>query len=87
MYISIRYTCIYSKQIKSTSVPEKYDRYTGIITITNKSNFEKASVIIEKKDVVLNYDSYTKREKIYNSEGIWIDTKPLNHNNNYTNTK
>ena len=43
-------------------------------------NYQKASVIIEKKDVVLNYDSYTKREKIYNNEDIWIDTKPLNYN-------
>ena len=42
-------------------------------------NYQKASVIIEKKDVVLNYDSYTKREKIYNNEDIWIDTKPLNY--------
>ena len=44
-------------------------------------NYQKASVIIEKKDVVLNFDSYTKREKIYNNEDIWIDTKPLNYNN------
>ena len=57
---------------------------TTATKFNTKSNFEKASVIIEKKDVVLNFDSYTKREKIYNSEGIWIDTKPLNHNNNYT---
>lgn len=35
------------------------------------TNYEKASVLIEKKEVVLNYDSYTKREKIYN--------KGLNH--------
>ena len=48
---------------------------TKINTITN---YQKASVVIEKKDVVLNYDSYTKREKIYDHEGIWIDTKPVN---------
>ena len=45
------------------------------------SNYQKASVVIEKKDVVLNYDAYTKREKIYNNKDIWIDTKPLNYNN------
>ena len=44
-------------------------------------NFNKASVLIEKKDVILNFNSYTKREKIYNNEGIWIDTKPLKYNN------
>ena len=51
------------------------------------SNYQKASVIIEKKDVILNSDSYTKREKIYNNEGIWIDTKPLNYNNIPLHTK
>ena len=40
-------------------------------------NYEKGSVIIEKKKVVLNYNSYTKRNKIYNENGLWIDTKPL----------
>ena len=48
--------------------------------INTISNYQKASVLIEKKDVILNSNSYTKREKIYNNEGIWIDTKPLNYN-------
>ena len=47
-------------------------------TITNYTN---ASVLIEKKDVKLNHDSYTKRIKIFNKEGLWVDTKPLNYNN------
>ncbi len=51
------------------------------------TNYEKASVLIEKKNVILNHDSYTKREKVYNNEGIWIDTKPLNYNNICPNTK
>ena len=41
------------------------------------TNYEKASVLIEKKDVILNYNSYTKREKLFNEEALWIDTKPL----------
>ena len=41
------------------------------------TNYEKSSVLIEKKDVILNYNSYTKREKIFNPKGIWIETKPL----------
>lgn len=44
-------------------------------------NYENTSVLIEKKEVELNYNSYMKRDKIYNSKGIWIDTKPLLHNN------
>jgi DNA polymerase type B, organellar and viral len=51
---------------------------TKFNTITD---YKKASVLIEKKDVILNHDSYKKREKIYNNEGIWIDTKPLLLNN------
>ena len=45
------------------------------------TNYEKASVLIEKKSVVINHDSYTKREKIYNNDNIWIDTKPLVYKN------
>lgn len=52
---------------------------TGIKNHTTK-NYEKGSVLIEKKEVILNYDSYIKREKVYNENNIWIDTKPLNHN-------
>jgi hypothetical protein len=58
-------------------------RATKYNTITN---YEKASVLIEKKDIILNQDSYTKREKIYDNKGIWIDTCPLNFTNiNYCN--
>jgi hypothetical protein len=32
-------------------------------------------------DVYVSSESFTKREKIYNSEGLWIDTKPLVYNN------
>lgn len=46
----------------------------------SKTNYGKASVLIEKKDVILNYDSYTKRDKIYTNEGLWTDTKPLLYN-------
>jgi hypothetical protein len=45
------------------------------------TNYSKGSVLIEEKEVVLNYDSYTKRHKLYNDEGTWIDTKPLEANN------
>ena len=46
---------------KSDVVAEKFN------TITN---YEKGSVSIEKKNVTLKYDSYAKREKIYNKENI-----------------
>jgi DNA polymerase type B, organellar and viral len=39
--------------------------------------YDKASVIIQKKDITINSNAYTKREKVFNNKGIWIDTKPL----------
>ena len=42
------------------------------------TDYKKASVLIEKKEVILNYDSYTKRKKIYDNNKIWIDTLPIN---------
>lgn len=66
------------EDFKSMYFHNKNITATKFNTVTN---YEKASVLIEKKDVILNYDSYTKREKVYNNEGIWIDTKPLNYNN------
>ena len=43
-----------------------------------KTNYQKASVLIEKKNVTLSSASYTKRKKCYSDDNIWIDTKPLN---------
>lgn len=40
-------------------------------------SYENAYATIEEKNITLNHDSYTKRTKIYNNDGIWIDTKPL----------
>jgi hypothetical protein len=34
------------------------------------TNYEKGSVIIEQKQITLKYDSYNKREKIFNDAGI-----------------
>lgn len=50
----------------------------------SKTDYANASVLIEKKDITLNYNSYTKRTKIFNDKGIWVDTQPLNiYKNNY----
>ena len=55
-----------------------YNKQNVVATKLNSiTNYEKASVLIEKKEVILNFDAYTKREKIYNDQGIWIETKPL----------
>lgn len=49
--------------------------------INTSTNYEKACVLIDKKSINLNYNSYIKREKIYDKKGIWINTKPLNIKN------
>ena len=60
-----------------------YDNKNVVATKTNiKTNYQKASVLIEKKYVIINYDSYTKRTKFYNNEGLWVYTKPLIMNDN-----
>jgi hypothetical protein len=36
----------------------------------SKSNYKVGYVNIDTKEVILNFDSYTKRDKIYNKEGL-----------------
>jgi hypothetical protein len=40
-------------------------------------NWSEGFVNIENKEISLSPSSYTKRIKILNNEGIWIDTKPF----------
>ena len=40
------------------------------------TNYEKGSVVISTKNIILNYNCYKKREKVY-IDGLWVDTKPL----------
>jgi hypothetical protein len=40
-------------------------------------DFIEGTVNIYTKPIIIRYNSYTKREKIYNNDGIWIDTKPI----------
>lgn len=60
-----------------------YFKQQNVIAIKNdtKTLFDKGSVIISTKPVNLNQDVYKKREKIFNNEGLWVDTKPLTFNN------
>lgn len=39
-------------------------------------NYKEGYVNINRKNLTLNYDSYTKREKLY-VNGVWVDTKPI----------
>ena len=57
-----------------------YYRQQNVIAIKNdsKTYYDKGSVVISTKTVNLNHDVYKKRQKIFNKEGLWVDTKPLN---------
>jgi hypothetical protein len=62
------------------------DMYFNQKNISTKRNntktlYDKASVILGTKNIILNHDSYTKREKIFNNNNLWIDTKPLSYYN------
>ncbi len=45
------------------------------------TSYEKGFVSIDFKNVILRYDSYEKREKIYDKKGLWVNTRPLMFNN------
>ena len=57
------------------------NKNVSAIKTENIKNLSEGSVTIQDKKVMLNYDAYSKREKIYDENGIWIDTKPLLYNN------
>ena len=46
----------------------------------SKSDFATGTVNIYNKNVTLRHNSYDKREKLFNEEGKWINTKPLTLN-------
>ncbi len=45
------------------------------------TNYEKASVLIEKKRCIIKFWFLYKKRKVFNNEGIWINTKPLLYKN------
>lgn len=58
--------------------------------LKNYSKFlwEKGTVnIYSNKPTVIKHNSYIKREKIYNENGLWIDTKPLYFKANFINNQ
>lgn len=46
--------------------------------ISSITNYSKGSVTIKPSKITINWNSYKKRDKIYNPEtNLWIDTRPL----------
>ena len=44
-------------------------------------NINKGFVLIREKKILLKHNAFTKRKKIYSSNGSWIDTIPIIYNN------
>ena len=57
---------------------QKYFNKKTVIAqkFTSETSHGKGFVLIKKVDVTLNWDSFTKRDKIY-KDNYWVDTKPL----------
>lgn len=49
------------------------------IKSNTETNYLEGYVDIGTKKVKLNADAYSKREKLYTAEGLWIDTKALEY--------
>lgn len=78
-----------SKGVNSDSLTkEDYENmfFNNKNIVAKKSNsivdLAKGTVNIYKnKETFLNYNSYTKRNKIYNLDGLWENTKPIWYSN------
>lgn len=50
--------------------------------ISGKINYSLGSVMIDNKKIIIDWNSYIKREKIYDSKtNLWIDTRALYYDN------
>lgn len=57
-----------------------YQKNTKAMKNYAERSYEEGFVNIKNnKTTILNFDAYKKRDKIFNSEGIWVDTKPLEY--------
>jgi hypothetical protein len=74
---------IYNTSLTLEDFKKMYNQSENVIGIKshNTKNYEKGFVKITEKQVKINFDSFKKREKIYNKDNLWIDTKPLVYNN------
>ncbi len=78
---------IKAKGLNSSSITleDFKNMYKGINVVgikqNTETNYEKGSVIIGQKEVILDHNSYKKREKVYQNSK-WVDTRPLSYKNN-----
>lgn len=80
----LEYLVIKSKGVlnNSLSIGDFMDMYyldknIKAIKANTITDYSHGSVSFGFKEAILKHDAFTKREKIYNNDGLWIDTKPL----------
>lgn len=60
------------KTMYLNSQPIKADKLSSIV------NYNKGSVLLQTKEITIDWDSFKKREKIFDSKyNLWVDTRPL----------
>lgn len=46
--------------------------------LSSNTNYNKGSVLLQTKKITIDWDSFKKREKIFDSKfNLWVDTRPL----------
>jgi DNA-dependent RNA polymerase auxiliary subunit epsilon len=46
--------------------------------LSSNINYNKGSVLLQTKEITIDWDSFKKREKIFDSKfNLWVDTRPL----------
>lgn len=69
---------VYAENLNKSDYENLYYKNQGVKAIKGDTyvDFEQGTVNIKDKEVMLHYNAYTKRQKIFN-EGLWVDTKPI----------
>lgn len=78
-----------SKSLSEKHFENMYYNHMSIEAMKNHTKIEygKGTVNITKIPVKLNHDAYYNRKKIVNTEGLWVDTKPLIINQDFDSKK
>jgi hypothetical protein len=76
-----------SESLSIKNFEDMYNKSKDALALKTQSklDFLDGTVNIYTKSTTIHYNSYIKREKIFNDDGLWIDTKPIIYNNTILN--
>lgn len=80
---------VFDNSLSLSKFKEMYFNKKNITAIKSDSkvNYKEGYVNIDTKEVTLRFDSYLKREKLYDKAGLWVDTRPLIYTDKPRNSK